>query len=167
MKATNVKVQFVQKNEKKGTEAIIDAKPMVIETDKIDQIAATIVKRILFARMNFVKFGRKIGGFNFSRKFNIRIQINNLDAVDFTDLFAMDNVNCDRTLQVYTNGDDGKARTAKIFQDFAQEIYELVRLACTAEHLDVIGMLNVEEEISELVAPLEVKQLVENTEESK
>lgn len=154
---TTVLVQFVQVG-KKG-ETVVNAKPIEIEGDNLQEIAGTVVKRILFARLQLAKYGAKIGGFSFNRKFNTRITINDNAPIDFTELYGLDGVDCSRTLIVDKSDAE---RTEKIFKGFADQIFDLVRLSLTDELMAIESFDNVKKTIPSKVSEVSsVKQLAE------
>jgi len=144
---TEVKVQFVQ--ERKEGETVLNAKPLSIESSNLSEIAGTITKNILSTRLTLIKYGAKIKGFSFNRKFNVRITINDEEAVDFSTLYGLADVDCNRTLQVKK---DDAQKTEAIFKQFSEQIYDLVRLSMTQEHLCIESTEEVNESIPQLVA---------------
>lgn len=155
MKNTNVKVQFVQ--ERKEGETVLNAKPLAIESDNLSEIAGTITKNILSTRLTLIKYGAKIKGFSFNRKFNVRITINELEPVDLTDLFGLADVDCNRTLMVKKNDAE---KTEQIFKQFSAQIFDLVRLSMTQEHLCIEDMDEVNESIPQKVAEVASPKLL-------
>ncbi len=59
-----------------------------IDSVRISEIAGTLAKRIVNARANMIKYGMKIKGFSFNRKFDIMLTINGCETVCLNDLFA-------------------------------------------------------------------------------
>lgn len=156
MKTNEVKVQFVQM--RKEGETVLNAKPLSLETENISEIAGTIIKNILSTRLTLIKYGAKIKGFSFNRKFNVRITINDLEAVDFSTLYGLADVDCNRTLMVKK---DDAQKTEAIFKQFSEQIYDLVRLSMTGEHLMIEDFEEVTEAISENVAKVASPKLIE------
>lgn len=170
---TTVLVQFVQ-NSKKG-EITVNARPIVIESNNLQDVAGTVVKRVLDARMMMAKYngkievkekkengkvGDRIGNFSFSRKFNMRISINGGDAVDFNDMFGWDDVDCSRTVIVDKADSE---RTKKVLSNFAVQIFDLVRLSMSNEWLEIESfdsvVKSIPSKVSEVSSP---KQLAES-----
>lgn len=60
---------------------------MEIDSVRITEVAGTIATRIINARKNMIKYGMKIKGFSFNRKFDIMLTINNGDSVCLNDLY--------------------------------------------------------------------------------
>ena len=95
-----------------------------VDSVRISEIAGTLAHRIINARMNMIKYGMKIKGFSFSRKFNIELQINGCETVNLNNLFL---------------GEDNKVNfSAKDEQQFkikagilCEIIYDLVSLSMT------------------------------------
>lgn len=155
MNTTEVKVQFVQ--ERKEGQTVLDAKPLSIESVNISEVAGTIVKNILSTRLTLIKYGAKIKGFSFNRKFNVRITINDAEAVDFSTLFGLADVDCNRTLMVKK---DDAQKTEAIFKQFSEQIYDLVRLSMTSEHLMIQDFEEVTAEIAENVSKVASQKLL-------
>ena len=59
-----------------------------VDSLRISEIAGTLAHRIVNARANMIKYGMKIKGFSFNRKFDIILQINGCEEVCLNDLFA-------------------------------------------------------------------------------
>lgn len=95
-----------------------------IDSVRISEVAGTLATRIINARMNMIKYGMKIKGFSFNRKFDIQLQVNGCEIVSLNDLFL---------------GDDNKVSfSAKDEQQFkikagilCEIIYDLVSLSMT------------------------------------
>lgn len=82
MKKTIISLSFVQGANK------LTLNQMEIDSVRITEVAGTIATRIINARKNMIKYGMKIKGFSFNRKFDIILTINNGDSVCLNDLFA-------------------------------------------------------------------------------
>ena len=152
---TTVKVQFVQESKKNGVK-ILETQPIEIESANISEVAGTIAKRILFARLQLLKYGAKIKGFSFNRRFNMKIQINDLTAVDFTELYGgvVTDANCTLIARA-----DNQDKTEVNFKQFADKIYDLVRLSMTGELLCITDATELQAEIPAMVAPVNAKLL--------
>ena len=61
-----------------------------VDSVRISEVAGTLAHRIVNARANMIKYGMKIKGFSFNRKFNIELQINGGEIVNLNDLFLGD-----------------------------------------------------------------------------
>ena len=59
-----------------------------IDSVRISEIAGTLAKRIVNARANMIKYGMKVKGFSFNRKFDVMLTINGCETVCLNDLFA-------------------------------------------------------------------------------
>jgi len=109
-----------------------------VDSVKITEIAGTLAKRIITARANMIKYGMKIKGFSFNRKFDIMLQINGCEAVCLNDLFF---------------GEDNKVNfSAKDEAQFkvkagilCELIYDLVHLSLTGENQMVIDYSELKE----------------------
>lgn len=150
MKTTKVKVQFVQES-KKG-EFVLNCKPLNIESRAITEISGTISNHIAYTRLQLVRYKAKIKGFSFNRKFNVRIQINELEPVTLNDVFGLgEQVDCSQTLIVKTTSECDErtdkerlliqAKNRKVMSDFADKIQDMVHYAMTGE-MEVAYNLN-------------------------
>ena len=61
-----------------------------IDSVRISEIAGTLAHRIINARANMIKYGMKIKGFSFNRKFDVVLEINGCESVSLNDLFIGD-----------------------------------------------------------------------------
>jgi hypothetical protein len=109
-----------------------------VDSVRISEVAGTLAHRIVNARANMIKYGMKIKGFSFNRKFNIELQINAGEIVNLNDLFL---------------GDDNKVNySAKDEQQFkiksgilCEIIYDLVSLSMTGANELVIDYSELKE----------------------
>jgi hypothetical protein len=109
-----------------------------VDSVRISEVAGTLAHRIVNARANMIKYGMKIKGFSFNRKFNIELQINGGEIVNLNDLFL---------------GDDNKVNySAKDEQQFkiksgilCEIIYDLVSLSMTGANELVIDYSELKE----------------------
>jgi hypothetical protein len=109
-----------------------------VDSVRISEVAGTLAHRIVNARANMIKYGMKIKGFSFNRKFNIELQINGGEIVNLNDLFL---------------GDDNKVNySAKDEQQFkiksgilCEIIYDLVSLSMTGANELVIDYSELQE----------------------
>ncbi len=95
-----------------------------VDSLKISEVAGTLAHRIINARANMIKYGMKIKGFSFSRKFNIELQINNCESVNLNDLFLGEENKISYSAK---NVDELKVKSQKL----ADIIYDLVSLSMT------------------------------------
>jgi hypothetical protein len=95
-----------------------------VESLKISEVAGTLATRIINARANMIKYGMKIKGFSFNRKFNIELQINNCESVNLNDLFLGEENKISYSAK---NVEELKAKSEKL----AEIIYDLVSLSMT------------------------------------
>ena len=109
-----------------------------IDSVRISEIAGTLAHRIINARANMIKYGMKIKGFSFNRKFDVVLEINGCESVSLNDLFI---------------GDDNKVNfSAKDEQQFkvkagilCEIIYDLVSLSMTGGNELVIDYSELKE----------------------
>lgn len=112
-KVMNLTVKFIQgTNELK----LINRE---IEFNSIKETAENLSIKILTARANMKRFNQKIKGFNFNRKFQIELTINE-QSYNLSELFAGDS-GLEFTTTLATN--------EKSFYNFANLIYELLFMA--------------------------------------
>lgn len=159
-KITSVKVQFVQET-KKG-ESVVNCKPLNIETEKITEISGTIVKHLAYTRLQLARYKGRITGFSFNRKFNVRITINELEAVTLNDVYGLgDEMNCAQTLIIKDNTEekDFSARNRAVMQDFADKIHDMVFLAMTGEGEIIMELDEARDEMNERLEAVSPKFL--------
>lgn len=90
-----------------------------IEFNSIKETAENLSIKILTARANMKRFNQKIKGFNFNRKFQIELTVNE-QSYDLNELFGgFSGAEFKTTL----------ATNEKSFYNFAELIYELLRMA--------------------------------------
>lgn len=90
-----------------------------VEFNSIKETAENLSIKILTARANMKRFNQKIKGFNFNRKFQIELTINE-QSYNLSELFAIDSgIEFQTTL----------ATNEKSFYNFANLIYELLFMA--------------------------------------
>lgn len=103
-----------------------------IESEKITEIAGTLVRKIVNARANMIKYGMKIKGFSFNRKFDIVLQVNGGEKVCLNDLF-FDNVDAKITYSA-KNEQQFNVNSGRL----CEIIYDLVFLSMTSDNKLVI-----------------------------
>jgi hypothetical protein len=109
-----------------------------VDSVRISEVAGTLAHRIVNARANMIKYGMKIKGFSFNRKFDIILEINGCESVSLNDLFL---------------GDDNKVSySAKNEEQFkiksgilCEIIYDLVSLSMTGANELVIDYSELKE----------------------
>ena len=90
-----------------------------VEFNSIKETAENLSIKILTARANMKRFNQKIKGFNFNRKFQIELTINE-QSYNLSELFSVDS-GLEFTTTLATN--------EKSFYNFAELIFELLRMA--------------------------------------
>ena len=109
-----------------------------VESLKISEVAGTLAHRVINARANMIKYGMKIKGFSFSRKFNIELQINNCQSVNLNDLFLGEENKISYSAK---NVDELKVKSQKL----AEIIYDLVSLSMTGANQLVVDYSELKE----------------------
>jgi len=109
-----------------------------VDSVKISEIAGTLATRIINARANLIKYGVKIKGFSFNRKFNIELQINGGEIVNLNDLF--EGIECKINYSA-KNREELEAKSRKL----ADIIYDLVFLSMTGAKELVIDYSELQE----------------------
>ncbi len=109
-----------------------------IDSVRISEVAGTLATRIINARTNMIKYGMKIKGFSFNRKFNIELQINGGESVCLNDLFC--GIEAKITYSA-KNQQELEARSRKL----ADIIYDLVHLSMTGANELVIDYSELKE----------------------
>lgn len=109
-----------------------------VDSLKISEVAGTLAHRVINARANMIKYGMKIKGFSFSRKFNIELQINNCESVNLNDLFLGEENKISYSAK---NVDELKVKSQKL----AEIIYDLVSLSMTGANELVIDYSELKE----------------------
>jgi hypothetical protein len=109
-----------------------------VESLKISEVAGTLATRIINARANMIKYGMKIKGFSFNRKFNIELQINNCESVNLNDLFLGEENKISYSAK---NVEELKAKSEKL----AEIIYDLVSLSMTGANQLVVDYSELKE----------------------
>ena len=159
MKVTKVKVQFVQET-KKG-ESVVNCKPLTIESEKITEISGTIVKHLAYTRLQLARYGARIVGFSFNRKFDVRITINELEPVTLSEVYGLDEGTCRQTLMIRKNTEDKdfSAKNKAVMEDFANKIHDMVFLAMTGDMEVVYELDEAKEEMVERLEAVSPKYL--------
>ena len=103
-----VNVKFIQ------GDAILNVANKEMNLNDIKETAESLSFKILTARANLKRYGKKIKGFNFNRKFSLQITVND-KVVNLDDLFG--------NLDEFTTT---LATTEKHFYNFASIIYDML-----------------------------------------
>ena len=109
-----------------------------VDSVRISEVAGTLATRIINARANLIKYGVKIKGFSFNRKFNIELQINGGEIVNLNDLFC--GIEC-KINYAAKNKEELEAKSRKL----ADIIYDLVHLSMTGANDLVIDYSELKE----------------------
>jgi len=109
-----------------------------IDSQRISEIAGTLAMRIINARKNMIKYGVKIKGFSFNRKFNILLEINGYESVTLNDLFITENNTFSYSAK---NQSELEFKSHKL----AEIIYDLVSLSMTGANELVIDYSELKE----------------------
>jgi hypothetical protein len=109
-----------------------------VDSVRISEVAGTLAHRIVNARANMIKYGMKIKGFSFNRKFNIELQINGGEIVNLNDLF--EGIECKINYSA-KNREELEAKSRKL----ADIIYDLVFLSMTGAKELVIDYSELQE----------------------
>ncbi len=109
-----------------------------VDSVRISEVAGTLAKRIITARINMIKYGMKIKGFSFNRKFNIELQINGGEIVNLNDLFLGENNKIS-----YSAKNETELETKS--RILSEVIYDLVSLSMTGGNQLVIDYSELKE----------------------
>jgi methionine salvage enolase-phosphatase E1 len=123
MKTTKLNIEFVQ-----GTNRL-NVSNVQIDSVKINEISGTIANRILTARANMKRYGMKVQGFSFNKKFDIVLSIDGCEAVNISDLFG-GLFDAKITLQA----------NAKSYERFANIIHDMTFNALTSENRNIVSI---------------------------
>lgn len=133
MKKTIISLSFVQGANK------LTLNQFEIDSVRISEIAGTLAHRIVNARANMIKYGMKIKGFSFSRKFDIMLTINGCETVCLNDLFA--GIVDAKVTYLAKNEEQFKVTSGRL----CEIIYDLVSLSMTGANELVIDYSELKE----------------------